>query len=238
MILEDCLAREGALVTLAGDGLAALEAVARAPEAYDAVLMDVQMPVMDGLEATRRLRASHPALPVIGQTAHALKEEYERCMGAGMVAVVTKPIDVDTLVATILAHARGPQPARMSAARAAPLAPAESDLPAVDWAALDKRYGGRQDFVERLVRIALDNHAGEAQHLRTLVELGDVGALARIAHDLKGIGGNLCATELSRQATATMKAARTGAPETPALALSLADALDRLLAALHEGKPN
>ena len=95
-----------------------------------------------------------------------------------------------------------------------------------------------EDFVERLVRIALDNHAGEAQHLRTLVELGDVGALARIAHDLKGIGGNLCATELSRQATATMKAARTGAPETPALALSLADALDRLLAALHEGKPN
>ena len=68
----------------------------------DAVLMDVQMPEMDGLEATRRIRAQHPQLPVIGQTAHALRDEHARCLAAGMAATVNKPIEIEALVETIL----------------------------------------------------------------------------------------------------------------------------------------
>ncbi|MGO9443759.1 MAG: response regulator, partial [Thiobacillaceae bacterium] len=68
------------------------------------VLMDVQMPVMDGHEATRRIRELAPGLPIIGLTAHALAEERERCSAAGMVDCVPKPIDIDTLVNVIRKH--------------------------------------------------------------------------------------------------------------------------------------
>jgi PAS domain S-box-containing protein len=102
LVLEEFLRIEGASLRLVPNGRLALEAVAQEPNGFDAVLMDVQMPEMDGLEATRRIRAIAPRLPVIGQTAHALKEEHERCFAAGMAATVTKPIDEDLLVATML----------------------------------------------------------------------------------------------------------------------------------------
>ena len=76
---------------------------------FDVVLMDVQMPVMDGYEATRQIRALAPALPIIGQTAHALDDERTACLAAGMVDHLAKPLDPDQLIASILRHAR-PRP--------------------------------------------------------------------------------------------------------------------------------
>ena len=73
---------------------------------FDLVLTDIQMPEMDGYEATRQLHALAPDLPVIGLTAHALAEERARCLAAGMVEHVAKPIDIEVLVAAILRHAR------------------------------------------------------------------------------------------------------------------------------------
>ncbi len=109
LVLESQLQHEGAEVVFAEDGQAAVAAVAQAgPGAFDAVLMDVQMPVMDGLTATRHLREIAPSLPVIGLTAHALQEEHERCMAAGMVERVLKPVDLDLLVAVVLRHAARP----------------------------------------------------------------------------------------------------------------------------------
>ena len=84
------------------NGQAALDAIARAAVPFDAVLMDVQMPVLDGLEAARQLKQSHPDLPVIGQTAHALKEELDKCHAAGMVTTINKPIDLEIMVSTLL----------------------------------------------------------------------------------------------------------------------------------------
>ena len=71
-------------------------------EAFSIILMDVQMPVMDGYEATRRIHSIAPGIPVVGLTAHAMEEERERCIDAGMAAHVTKPIDVDNLEAVLL----------------------------------------------------------------------------------------------------------------------------------------
>ena len=68
--------------------------------------MDLQMPVMDGYEATRQIRALAPALPIIGQTAHALDDERAACLAAGMVDHLAKPIDPDRLIASILHHTR------------------------------------------------------------------------------------------------------------------------------------
>lgn len=100
--------QEGATFHFEENGRDAIEALAalsgsndHAPR-YDAVLMDVQMPLMDGYEATRRIRLTHPALPVIGLTAHSLPEERARCLESGMVAHLSKPVDVDELVGAVL----------------------------------------------------------------------------------------------------------------------------------------
>jgi signal transduction histidine kinase/CheY-like chemotaxis protein len=105
LILQAQLENEGCGVVFARNGEEALAAIADAQSrAFDAVLMDVQMPVMDGIEATRQLRRLAPELPVIGLTAHALPEERDRCLAAGMADHVTKPIDMDRLVACLLHH--------------------------------------------------------------------------------------------------------------------------------------
>ncbi|WP_374561922.1 PAS domain-containing protein [Ideonella sp.] len=101
MVIEQLLTRAGAQVQLARDGAEAVQLVADAPSGFDAVLMDVQMPVMDGIEATRRIAALAPSLPVVGQTAHAMPEERAQCLACGMVAHVAKPIEIDRLIATL-----------------------------------------------------------------------------------------------------------------------------------------
>ncbi len=105
LILEDLLTLAGARVAIAADGAAAVESVSAGGEsAYDVVLMDIQMPVMNGYEAARRISQQLPGLPIIGQTAHAFPEERRQCLAAGMVDHVSKPIDEQALLSTILRH--------------------------------------------------------------------------------------------------------------------------------------
>ncbi|WP_051049308.1 PAS domain S-box protein [Ideonella sp. B508-1] len=114
LVIEQALRGAGAEVVLAGNGRVAVERVRAEPGAFHAVLMDIQMPEMDGFEATRQLRQIAPTLPVIGQTAHALAAEREQCLACGMVAHVAKPIDIGRLIATLQAVTRrsgGPAPA-------------------------------------------------------------------------------------------------------------------------------
>ena len=109
MVIESVLMAEGAEVHLVDNGALAVAHVAADPDRrLDLVLMDLQMPVMDGYAATAQIRQLAPGLPVIGQTAHALAEERNRCLAAGMVDHVAKPIDLEVLVALILRHARRP----------------------------------------------------------------------------------------------------------------------------------
>ncbi len=105
LVLEEMLLGAGARVALAGNGREAVERLVQAGRgAFDVVLMDVQMPEMDGYEATRRIVEFAPGLPIIGQTAHALAEERDKCLAAGMVAHIAKPVDIDDLVAAIRRH--------------------------------------------------------------------------------------------------------------------------------------
>ncbi|HEX5685643.1 MAG TPA: PAS domain-containing protein [Ideonella sp.] len=101
MVIEQLLTRAGAQVRMAGDGAEAVGLVRQTPGEFDVVLMDVQMPVMDGIEATRRIAELAPGLPVVGQTAHAMPEERAQCLACGMVAHVAKPIEIDRLIATL-----------------------------------------------------------------------------------------------------------------------------------------
>lgn len=106
LVLTELLAIEGAQVTMCdggADALVRLQTLGR--NAFDVVLMDIQMPGMDGYEATRLIRAFAPDLPVIGQTAHAMAEEHHKCRDAGMVDLVVKPIELEALVAAVKRHA-------------------------------------------------------------------------------------------------------------------------------------
>ena len=108
-IMSEILAEVGAEASFAEDGQQAVDAVRKnGAQAYDVVLMDIQMPVMNGLDATRAICQLAPDLPIIGQTAHALAEERAASLAAGMVDHITKPIDPDTLFAMILKHVRRP----------------------------------------------------------------------------------------------------------------------------------
>jgi PAS domain S-box-containing protein len=103
VLLEAMLTHEGAQVWFAENGQVAIDRIHEAgAAAFDAVLMDVQMPVMDGYQATRHIVEIAPRLPVIGLTAHALADERDKCLAAGMWAYVSKPVDLHTLVAAIL----------------------------------------------------------------------------------------------------------------------------------------
>ncbi len=103
MVATELLARLGIELDIAGDGLQAVTLARANPGRYAAVLMDMQMPVMDGLEAARTLRAD-PAfndLPIIAMTANAMKQDLDACLAAGMNAYVTKPIDRVALADTL-----------------------------------------------------------------------------------------------------------------------------------------
>lgn len=108
LVMEDNLRSDGARPVIVGGGGEAVERIRRdGPDAFDIVLMDIQMPDMDGFEAARRILEIAPGLPIVGQTAHALAEERDKCFAAGMVDHIAKPIDPDELVTMILRHVSG-----------------------------------------------------------------------------------------------------------------------------------
>lgn len=107
IVIETNLSDDGAKVVIVGNGREAVERVRRdGAEAYDAVLMDIQMPEMDGYKASAQILALAPGLPIIGQTAHASSEDRQRCLVAGMVDHIAKPIDFTVLANLLRRHAR------------------------------------------------------------------------------------------------------------------------------------
>ena len=193
LVLEDQLVHEGARVILANDGLHALERLeAVGVSQFDAVLMDVQMPRMDGLEATRRIAAIAPGLPVIGFTAHAMIEERDKCFAAGMVDHVAKPVDIDTLVAAILRHIQQEVEitplVASTAATAQPIdyAPAEAnDGEVIDLSILAGRVGNAPDTLSMYTALFVETAQETLQEMQTCLAAGDMIALHTQAHRLK-----------------------------------------------------
>jgi PAS domain S-box-containing protein len=207
----DILAGEGALVDVACDGAEALIRLSNGPANYDLVLMDVQMPVMDGYEATRQIRL-HPALrhlPVVALTAGALKNQQDSALQCGMDAFVPKPFDVDQLLDTIarLVQERGlavraPLAAAGSGAAAAlavvaggnamaaPEALPWEDLPLLDVAAAQRKWR-RSDTLARHLQTFVRTHGDDAARMHALWQAGQRSALLSAAHKLRGSAGAL-----------------------------------------------
>jgi len=244
LVLEEMLRAEDGDLTLVEDGRQAVDCVEReGPTAFDMVLMDIQMPVMDGLEATQRIHQFAPGLPVVGLTAHALNSERHLCLQAGMVDHIAKPVDIEQLIAIIARHVRHrprtTDKAREPCNRKRTVEPAQTDAPEaqttetpetwVEWRALESRYAHNLDFIPRLLRAVLESNQEQADLLREAAHQGDRDRLVFIAHRLKGTAGNLFAKSVHALATETEKRARALDIEAPRLALELADALDGLL---------
>jgi PAS domain S-box-containing protein len=234
LVLEDLLEPEAVRLVCVDNGQAALERVRLAgPEAFDIVLMDIQMPIMDGYEATGRIHAIAPSLPVIGLTAHAMPEERQHCLDAGMVEHVSKPIDLDRLVLAMLRHARRGSPPPSESAPPNPLAGGGL----VDWPGLRGRYGNREKFIARLLATACQSQGETPAKLRAAVAAHDGGQIAFLVHGVKGMAGNLHTPGVFEMAKAAELAARTDDPRAEALALGLAEAVEAMLAEFRSGGP-
>ena len=212
-VAQELLAGAGAVVQLASDGRQGIACVRAAKPPFDAVLMDVQMPEMDGYEATRRLRSGGATLPIIAMTANALPADRAACLDAGMDDHVGKPIDIEALVGTLLRHCRrgaasGPSPTSGNVAgQPASLATPPSSLsstsppsPDIDLASALAAHGGDAALLARLGRrFACEQDEIVARADRALRE-GNHAAAARELHTLRGLASTFGAQALAEAA--------------------------------------
>jgi two-component system, sensor histidine kinase and response regulator len=201
------LRKIGHNVELVENGRAAVEAFSTGQ--FDLILMDVQMPEMDGIEATmeiRRLEASgSERMPILALTAHAMKRDEERCLAAGMDGVLTKPIDFAKLKATLGRYR--PRQLVQQTPGAKPAETARTARPAGAASALGQ-LGEDSAFLRELAMTFLDYYPKDVEHLKISIEQGDLESVRRIAHSLKGAASNFDATEVVEAALELELAAR------------------------------
>ena len=187
------------MVKLADNGALGVRAVADADPAFDVVLMDVQMPVMDGYAATRVIRQELglTALPIIAMTANAMTSDLEESSAAGMNAHVSKPFDLTHLIATILHHT-GFKSTTPSAPAAAGQLPSQDD--AMDVQGALQRIGGDIALFTRILQDFLQQLPQTLGELEVRLQQDEIGLARRLMHTLKGVSGTVGANRLSRAA--------------------------------------
>ncbi|NCT85233.1 MAG: response regulator [Comamonadaceae bacterium] len=224
-VAQELLEGEGAIVTLAAGGVegAHLATVAQPP--FDAILMDLQMPDIDGFEATQRILASRPDSLIIAMTANAMEADRQACLAAGMRDHVAKPVDLEQLVASLRRHAGPAAPAILpAAATTAAILEPEAAL---------RRLGGRRGLYERLAKSFAQDAPAELEALgRHLQQSGRTDAM-RVLHTLRGLAGAIGASALAAAAGRQEQALRDGATLEAAVdRAALGALLDDSLAAL------
>jgi CheY-like chemotaxis protein len=237
------LGEMGHTFVVARTGLEVLERLRR--ERFDLVLMDIEMPVLDGISATRAIRTSlpdgpisNPAIPIIGVTAHALKEFRDRSLEAGMDDYVSKPVNFHELALIInrLAERTAPGEARPPDSQPRPEPAPEPDTPAetptdAQWTpirAMD-RLGVDETVFQGFVATAASELAAIAAELRQAVASGDTRTGAALARTVASICTTVDAPDAASAAEAVRTACQAG---TGPVAASLLDRLDESLAAL------
>ena len=239
---------EGALVHLAGDGQAALDWLEDNPAGVDIVLMDVQMPRLDGYAATRRLRADARwrDLPVLALTAGAFQELRDAALASGMSDFIAKPFQVDQMIA-LIQHWTGRRPQPPAGAPAPTTEPAEPPLapglaapplvtpawPGIDLAVGLKQWGKIETYRTHLDRF-VSRYAGAGREIATLCREGDRAAAGALAHKLIGVAGSLAlplVLELTRQLDRRLK----GEEPIGELAAALQTAIDAVCAGIVAG---
>ena len=198
----EILRAAGISVDVAGNGLEAWKKVT-SEKSYDGVLMDCQMPLMDGFEATRKIRADErfATLPVIAMTANAMAGDREKCLEYGMNDHIAKPIDVDYLFAILARWVKPRAPAAATPTVSA--SAAQTGVPrlnGVDADAALARVGGSVAIYRRLLTRFRSGQADAIACLRGAYQAGDRETATRLAHTLKGLAANIGADKLTQAA--------------------------------------
>ena len=238
-VARELLTALGAQVTLAGDGAQGVRCVENASPRFDAVLMDVQMPVMDGWAATReiRTRLGDGTTPIIAMTANAMAADRERSLQAGMDHHVAKPFDLPALVKLLRrvtapgAAAEAPTPGT----DAADVSTAPAAMPAWSRATALERLGGQQVLLERVLPVFRTNLLGTADQLGAL--RGDTPPQQAIAlfHAIKGMAAAMGADALASAAAQAEHEVKAGTGDAATLAFPVREAVAATLAALDAG---
>jgi CheY-like chemotaxis protein/HPt (histidine-containing phosphotransfer) domain-containing protein len=200
------LEKSGHDVHVANNGKEAVEAVRN--QTFDLILMDVEMPEMNGLEATGLIREAEKKngahIPILAMTALAMKGDKERCLEAGMDGYISKPINVTELFETI------ENCLKAASAEETPAPSTDDERPRLDKAALLERVGGDMELLGELVALFMDDGPRLLDEIGQAVRLGEAEILARTAHTLKGSVGNFAADDAFQAALRLEKIGREG----------------------------
>jgi signal transduction histidine kinase/DNA-binding response OmpR family regulator len=215
-VAQEMLERAGLVVGIANNGEEAVQRVKT--ETYDAVLMDIQMPVMGGFDATREIRKDgrFKDLPIIAMTAHAMAGDREKSLAAGMNDHVTKPIDPGELFSALARwitsgerQVRKPESAPVTREeKEEELLP--SELPGISIASGLGRVGGNKQLYAKLLCKFRAGQQNAVAEIRAALRSGDRETAGRLAHTVKGVSGNLGAESLYRAAAGLEKAIKEG----------------------------
>ncbi len=246
-VARQMLERRGFTVETAEDGREAVEAMRRGPDRFDAILMDMQMPEMDGLQATRVIRREFPkhAVPIIAATASAGGTDLNACLDAGMNDFVPKPIEPRQLERVLsrwvtlpgaAAAVRAGQPEGPGATPdPAPTASGMTPLEGVDVNAALGRLNGQHELLVRLLRAFAQEHGGTAADIAAAIAKEDDDGALRIVHNLKGVAGTLSATAVFDAARALETGLRDGQRASlPGMVDCLGAALDAVCQSVSE----
>jgi len=237
-VAKEILEGAGLKITLANDGQEAVNAVKE--NTYDAVLMDVQMPVMDGYTATREIRKDgrFKELPIIAMTANAMAGDREKSLEAGMNDHVAKPIDTKELFSTLAKWIEpGDRKIQVDPAKerledkTEPEDDSMSELPGISVADGLKKVGGNEKFYHKLLLQFLDTNRDSANEIREALEKKDQPLAVRLAHTVKGVAATLGAGALAQVAGELEKTLKTG--ETGGLSSLLHEFASHLNQVMH-----
>ena len=215
-VAEEILQQAGLVVRIANNGKEAVE-MAKAGN-FDVVLMDIQMPVMGGFEATQEIRRDERFmdLPIIAMTAHAMAGDREKSIEIGMNDHVTKPIDPDQLISVL---AEWIKPGDRETSEAAPEASSETgkredvlpdEIPGISIACGLGRVAGNKQLYTKLLCQFKDGQEQAVEHIKAALQVDDVETAARLAHTVKGVSGNLGGDNLYQAAAELEKAIKEG----------------------------
>jgi CheY-like chemotaxis protein len=224
------LQKGGHSVVVVGNGREALAALGR--QHFDLILMDVQMPEMDGIEATQTIRSPQsssfdPDVPIIGMTAHALKEDRERCLEAGMSGYVSKPVGMKELLETVGQFATFKVKEKTQKVEVIQKGDVLDKVEAL------ARLDGDEELLRKIWRTFAENTPHQMETLRKALETEDIDLIERQAHSLKAASANIGASMMKDQAFRMELASRKGdLSQARTLYGSLEYELQRVLTAL------